>query len=57
MITHPKSAVAFCPGGGVAILRGAATHLKGLLDKGAVGNAGISFGLGEFCFAFCFSIF
>ena len=28
MITHPKSAVAFSPGGGVAILRGAATHLQ-----------------------------
>ena len=27
MITHPKSAVAFCPEGGATILSGAATHL------------------------------
>ena len=27
MITHPKSAVAFCPGGDANIQRGAATHL------------------------------
>ena len=43
-MTHPKSAVAFCSGGGATTPRGAATHLKSIVLKLADNDYGASVG-------------